>query len=53
MPLDPAFGIVAIDVAMARMEPEISLTFRERALLNAAVSEVVQSFRAVGADFAR
>jgi DNA-binding transcriptional LysR family regulator len=50
---EPAFGIALIDVDMERMEPEISMTFRERALLNAPVAEVVQALRSIGPEFTR
>jgi DNA-binding transcriptional LysR family regulator len=45
-------GLTSLDVDMERLEPEISMTFRERALMNAPVGEVVQVLRAIGTDFA-
>jgi len=44
-------GLIVLDVEMERLEPEISMSFRERALLDASVSEVVQVMRSIGADF--
>ncbi len=44
-------GFTTLDVDMARLEPEISMTFRERTLMKAHVSEVVQILRAIGPDF--
>ncbi len=49
--LGPEACFVALDVDMDRLEPEISMTFRERALLNAPISEVVQVLRGIGTDF--
>jgi DNA-binding transcriptional LysR family regulator len=43
-------GFAALDVDMACPEPEICMTFRERALLNAPVAEVVQALRSIGAE---
>jgi DNA-binding transcriptional LysR family regulator len=45
-------GLTSLDVDMERLEPEISMTFRERALMNAPVAEVVQVLRSIGTDFA-
>jgi len=44
-------GLVSLDVEMERLEPEISMSYRERALLDASISEVVQVLRSIGADF--
>jgi DNA-binding transcriptional LysR family regulator len=45
-------GLTMLDVEMAQLEPEISMSFRERALLDASICEVVQVLRSIGADFA-
>lgn len=45
-------GLVALDVDVAHLSPEISMTFRERALLRAPVAELVQVLRAAGTDLA-
>ncbi|MFN7176857.1 MAG: LysR family transcriptional regulator, partial [Thermaurantiacus sp.] len=50
--LDGAADFTTLSVDMARLEPEISMTFRERALLKAHVSELVQVLRSLGPDFA-
>lgn len=44
-------GFTRLDVEMERLDPEISMTFRERALMSAPVSEVVQILRSIGSDF--
>ncbi|MEE4205272.1 MAG: LysR substrate-binding domain-containing protein [Erythrobacter sp.] len=44
-------GLVTLDVEMETLEPEISMSFRERALLDASICEVVQVLRSIGADF--
>lgn len=49
--LEAAGGLTALDVEMEQLEPEISMTFRERALMNAPVCEVVQVLRSIGTDF--
>jgi DNA-binding transcriptional LysR family regulator len=49
--LDGAADFTTLEVDMARLEPEISMTFRERALLKAHVSELVQVLRSLGPDF--
>lgn len=43
-------GLVALPVDAPRLTPEISMTFRERALLRAPVAELVQVLRAAGAE---
>lgn len=50
--LEAGGGFVTLDVEMEQLEPEISMTFRERALMNAPVCEVVQVLRSIGSDFA-
>lgn len=45
-------GLITLDVQMERLEPEISMSFRERALLDASISEVVQVLRSISTDFA-
>lgn len=45
-----ADGLVALAVDAPRLSPEISMTFRERALLRAPVAELVQVLRAAGAE---
>jgi len=42
-------GLVALPIDAPRLTPEISMTFRERALLRAPVAELVQVLRAAGA----
>lgn len=44
-------GLTTLDVEMERLEPEISMSFRERALLDTSICEVVQVLRSIGADF--
>lgn len=44
-------GLITLDVQMERLEPEISMSFRERALLDASISEVVQVMRSISTDF--
>lgn len=49
--VDPALdGLVPLAVDGPRLTPEISMTFRERALLRAPVAELVQVLRAAGAE---
>lgn len=43
-------GLVALAVDAPRLRPEISMTFRERALLRAPVAELVQVLRAASAE---
>ncbi len=43
-------GLAALSVDAPRLTPEISMTFRERALLRAPVAELVQALRAAGAE---
>jgi len=43
--------LTTLDVEMERLEPEISMSFRERALLDASICEVAQVLRSIGADF--
>jgi DNA-binding transcriptional LysR family regulator len=50
--LDAGDGLITLDVEMDRLEPEISMSFRERALLNASICEVVQVLRSIGTEFA-
>lgn len=45
-------GLTTLEVEMQRLDPEISMSFRERALLDASICEVVQVLRSIGADFA-
>ncbi len=49
--LESSDGFITLDVEMARLDPEISMSFRERALLNASICEVVQVLRSIGTDF--
>jgi DNA-binding transcriptional LysR family regulator len=49
--LETSGGLVTLDVEMERLDPEISMSFRERSLLNASISEVVQVLRSIGGDF--
>ena len=43
-------GLIALAVDAPRLTPEISMTFRERALLRMPVAELVQVLRAAGAE---
>lgn len=45
-------GLVALRVDMVPTRPDISMTFRERALLKAPVAEMVQLLRAAGQELA-
>ena len=48
-----ADGLVALPVDAPRLQPDISMSFRERALLKAPVAELVQVLRAAGQELAR
>lgn len=50
--LEDGGGFTTLDVEMGQLDPEIAMTFRERALLNGSISEVVQVLRSIGTDFA-
>lgn len=45
-------GLVAIAVDVPRLEPEVTLTYRERSLADPAVLEMVQALRAAAAELA-
>jgi len=45
-------GLVPVPIAAPRLNPDISMSFRERALLKAPVAELVQVLRAAGQELA-